>query len=91
MLTLKVLRIASGKSLFDVGISTGIHPSRISEIERKRIRPRESELFALARALDWPADNAGRLLAWVDEDHIREVLEGRTRGLEGRPAGDPAS
>ena len=48
---LKHRRIDHGLTLFDLGRKTTINPGRLSQIERRLVRPRRDEVERLSKAL----------------------------------------
>ena len=56
MIRLKSLRQARGWSGMELARQSGLANSTISQIERLRFRPYDSQLFKLARALGWAGD-----------------------------------
>lgn len=73
VLTLKLVRVASGISLTTLRKLSGVNETDISRIERGKLIPSESQLARLAATLNIPTED---LLKVVD---VREVVTHATQ------------
>lgn len=72
MKSLKLLRMLSGKSQFELGVETHIPSYRLSRLENGWAEPTEEELHKLAAALDTTPD---QIRGEVSEQLLEGVIQ----------------
>jgi len=72
MKTLKLLRMLSGKSQFELGVETRIPSYRLSRLENGWVEPTEEELHRLAVALGTTPD---RIRGEVSKQLLEGVIQ----------------
>ena len=76
MLGMRIIRVARGLTMDDLGRAAVIAASRLSLIEREKIAPSPEEVIRIAAALSWPADEIDVLIRPVDDGRLQNARGG---------------